>query len=377
MKILVVSHEYPPVGGGGANACEYITQAFALKGHKVTIVTAWFQGQADHEEVNGVEIYRIHSKREKMGHCNFSEMLRFIVKALPFSSKLEREKQFDICQIFFGIPSGPIGYYLKKKYELPYIIRFGGGDIPGFQDRFALLYKVLEPVIKVIWNNASALIANSQGLKDFALQFYAKKEIEIIPNGVDTEKFFPIERKQVNDKIDLLFVSRLIERKGIQFVIPKLKAIEEKTGKKIHLTIVGDGPYKGILQQITNENDVDSIVSFEGQKSKKELVKYYQNSDVFILPSKREGMPNVVLEAMACGLPIVMTPCEGSAELVSTNGIIANGDFADAIIEMINSKDIKMLGAESRRLAEDVFGWKNVADKYEFSIRNLKNSQYK
>ena len=64
------------------------------------------------------------------------------------------------------------------------------------------------------------------------------------------------------------------------------------------------------------------MVEFVGQKNKKEIVPFYQNADLFILPSAKEGMPNVVLEAMACGLPIIMTPCEGSKELVQDNGYI-------------------------------------------------------
>ncbi len=73
--------------------------------------------------------------------------------------------------VFFGIPSGPLGLYLKRKYEIPYVIRFGGGDIPGFQDRFSVIYKLIGPAIKAIWRNSDALVVNSSGLRKMALDY--------------------------------------------------------------------------------------------------------------------------------------------------------------------------------------------------------------
>lgn len=237
MKILMISHEYPPIGGGGANACMYLAREYAKVLHDVTIVSVWYEGQLETEDSYGIHIIRVKSKRRYKEHCSFLEMTDYLYKAWPIVKRLEKEHHFDICQVFFGIPSGPIGYALRKKYGVPYIIRFGGGDIPGFQDRFAVLYKMLGPFLKVIWSNADALIANSEGLKKLAVDFYDKKTIDVIYNGVDTNKFYPIIKSENgystdNKIIKILFVSRLIERKGLQFIIPKLKEIEKKSQKK-------------------------------------------------------------------------------------------------------------------------------------------------
>lgn len=365
MKILAVSHEFPPIGGGGANACYHLTKGFADRGHQVTVVTANYNQMPEKENMQGVQLIRVSSLRKHREHSNFKEMLSYLWKALWAALRLQKKEKYDVCLVFFGIPSGPIGYVLKRIYKLPYIIRFGGGDIPGAQVRFAKIYKLLGPVIKAIWRNADALVVNSQGLKDRAQGFYAKRDFQIICNGVNTDIFYPGSREKTGE-FRILFVSRLIEGKGLQFVIPKLQQIQENVNKNVKLIIVGNGPYRKTLENLTNECGAGKFVQFEGQRNKDELLRYYQNADVFILPSEQEGMPNVVLEAMACGLPIVMTPCEGSKELIGNNGYVVPVEaFSDRLIYLANHREECLeMGRESRRIVDSCFLWEKKVAEY-------------
>ena len=374
MKILVVSHEFPPIGGGGANACYFLTKCFADMGHRVDIVTANYKNLPTLQKLNGVNVYRLNSARKNKEHCGFGEMLSYLMKAMTYSEKLHKTNKYDICLVFFGIPSGPIGYRLKMKYKLPYIIRFGGGDIPGFQERFLTLYKLISPAIKKIWKHADARVANSEGLRRLALDFTDDYRFIVIPNGVDTEYFKPAlksENSDVNCKnnkshIRILFVSRLIERKGLQHILPYLDKIANNAHEEVTLTVVGDGPYRENLERIAKDCGVSSKVSFVGQKSREEILSFYQEADIFILPSSKEGMPNVVLEAMACGLPIVMTPCQGAEELIDGNGIVSDiSDFVDNVCRLISDSDLRLkFGEVSRERTVNMFGWKSIADSY-------------
>ena len=146
MRILVLSHEFPPVGGGGANACFYLTKGFCDRGHEVTVITANYNSLPEKEMMGGVNVIRVASKRINREYCSFSEMLGYLIKAWLMAQRMVKENNYDICQVFFGIPSGPIGYWMKKKYHIPYIVRFGGGDIPGFQTRFNVIYKIISQI---------------------------------------------------------------------------------------------------------------------------------------------------------------------------------------------------------------------------------------
>lgn len=368
MKILIITHEYPPIGGGGANACLNLAREYAGQGHEIVIVTTWFQGLAEEEQNGNVRIIRLKSKRKYLEHCGFPEMLDYLWRALIRADKLQRAEHFDICQVFFAIPSGPVGYYLKLRYHLPYIIRFGGGDIPGFQERFQSIYKFIGPFEKIIWKKADALVANSRGLKKLASDFYDKKEIRIITNGVDAKwlqnGIRPVDSHE--NEIRLLFVSRLIERKGLQFILPDLGRVNEQTGKRVTLTIVGDGPYRAELERIVAEHHLTGLVEFVGQKNKSELPQYYQAADIFVLPSKKEGMPNVVLEAMASGLPIVMTSCEGSEELIRDNGYaVPAPEFGDRLISLCQDEQLRhQMGSASLQLVRERFRWSSIAAEY-------------
>lgn len=375
MKILIVSHEYPPIGGGGANACMNLAREYGNAGHKVVILSAWYEGLEGTETWDNISIIRVHAKRKHLEHCGFAEMMDFLIKAIPVAKKLEKTNRFDICHVFFAIPSGPIAYILKRKYDLPYVIRFGGGDIPGFQERFAKVYKLIGPFEKQIWKYADALVANSSGLKKLAEDFYNKREILVIPNGVDNRAFSDeetaeyVESKCNDNVIRLLFVSRLIERKGLQFLLPQLNDIRhqcENLGRSVRLSVVGDGPYREELVRIAKESNVFDIVEFHGQRSKSELPNYYSQAEIFVFPSKKEGMPNVVLEAMSYGLPVVMTPCEGSEELIRDNGYaVPSDEFSKSIVKLVCDDALReQMGRRSKEIVEESFQWRQVANQY-------------
>lgn len=368
MHILCISHEFPPVGGGGATACKNITHWLGKEGDSVTVVTSAYKNSQLREKLDGISIIRVKCNRKSADHSSFSEMLSFLISAWRTIPGMVRREHYDACLVFFGIPSGPLGLYLKKRYHIPYIVRMGGGDIPGSQKRFDKVYKVISPVIKSVWRNAIAVVANSSAMENKAKAFFSQCRFSMIPNGVDASRYLP---QRHSDSLRLVTVCRIIEGKGIQHVIKALPALIEAANGKLSYTVVGDGPYRTQIELLAKELKIDHFIKIIGMVERDKVPDYLADSDVFILPSHSEGMPNVVLEAMAAGLPVVMTDCGGSKELISDNGIVVplsgnvEKDIENAIMKLLNDKSLRDRMGEAGRLhARNDFSWEANASQY-------------
>lgn len=370
MNILCISHEYPPVGGGGATACLNICKLFAEMGHHVVILTSAYLNTPSFEMVDGVEIHRVKSKRSSKDHSSFGEMLSFLVAAFKKVPLLIKSDKFDICHIYFGIPSGPLGWYIKKRWGIPYIVRLGGGDVPGTQKRFDKVYKLIGPFLKVIWKQADYVVANSQGICERAKAFSPNAQFVVIPNGIDPADFCNIQKTKPDDRFRVVTTARIIERKGIQHVIEAMPELIKLTNGKILYTIIGDGPYRPEIEQLAHQLGVSEHIEITGMIERSRVLLELAKSDVFVLTSHWEGMPNVVLEAMAVGLSIVMTNCEGSKELVKDNGMILSLEapivpqLINAIQKLMDPCIAKQCSQNSISLAIQTFTWANTTQAY-------------
>jgi glycosyltransferase involved in cell wall biosynthesis len=370
MKILLINYEFPPLGGGAGNATENIAKELASSGHEVSVLTTWFQDLPEIDFKKNYKIVRVKSRRKKLFRSNSLEMVSFALAAIK---KIEMVKEFkpDFSISFFSIPSGFVSYYFKRKMNTPYIVSLRGGDVPGFLPKNLKYYHLLtNGLTKLIWKNSISIIANSEGLKELAQKTAQsiKKNVAVVPNGVDANIFNSPDQINVMNKIKLLFVGRLVVQKRVGCLIHVLKDVINDGLTNIYCEIIGDGPLKIELLTLARRYEIEKHVKFLGWVDRNCLAKYYQNADIFVLPSSDEGMPNVLLEAMACALPIIASNIPGNNELVKHefNGILFSNrrGFAKAIRELAkNKKMIQKMGKNSLELSKR-YSWLVVAEMY-------------
>ena len=381
MRILLVNIEYPPLGGGGANATKYLVRQLVQRGHTVDVLTSLYPGLKRYEVIDGAKIYRIPVKRARMYFCSVREMLTFVTNSIIPALRLASKEKYDVVHTFFTVPCGHIGWLLKRTHGLPYVISARGGDVPGFKPHgYDKHYKRATPFIKALWRDANAVVAVSQGLRDQMYKVGAGAEdIEYIPNGVDMNEFAPGEGSR-DGKVHILCVTRLIHRKGIDYLLDAIKLVRERTSAPIHLDLVGTGVYQPTLQRRVQELAIEDVVTFHGAKQHDELPAIYQAADIFCLPSLAEGMANVLLEAQASGLPLVATHVGGSLELVhpEVNGyLVPKADpaaLSEKLLQLIDNKQLrKEFGVKSRQLAKS-FAWESVAAQYEEIYERIRNN---
>ena len=364
MKVLFFNYEYPPLGGGAANATEYILREYAkIPGLKVDLVTSSVDSEYHLDRIgNNVKVHRLPiGKSEKNLHYQSQkDLLVYIWKAYRFSKKLLKKEKFDLTHSFFTVPCGAISWIFWVTKKIPYIISLRGSDVPGYSDRFTFIYGSVSFLFKEIWRRSAAVVSNSQGLKDLALKTDPRRDIGIIYNGVDVEKFKPQSGKKEEGKTYLTVgASRITGRKGIVYLIDAIKTLSEKY-PNIYMDVMGEGNAKEDLEAHVRDLGLEDRIRFIGRVPKDETFVHYQN----------EGMSNAMLEALASGLPIISTNTGGADELVKNgvNGLIVKmkdgDDLADKIERLVVDKDLRSrMSAESRRLAEKM-SWENVAKQY-------------
>jgi glycosyltransferase involved in cell wall biosynthesis len=373
MNILLVNFEFPPVGGGGANATWYLVRELVKNGHQVDVLTSRFKGLKKREQINGATIYRIPVFRQRLDYCTVKEMASFAIAAIPYALMLAARKRYDVTHVFFGIPCGHIGWLLKRVFGIPYLISLRGGDVPGFKPHgYEKHYTRVKPLVKYLWDDCDALVAVSQGLRDQTLNIHQdlNKQITVIPNGVDLDEFKPVSSPSGNP-FTILVVSRLIRRKGIEYLLDAVRLLRERSTQPVQLLIAGDGLFREGLKRRVKENNLENIVTFLGSIPHEKLPAIYQQADLFCLPSLAEGMANVILEALASGLPIIATKTSGSLELVhpEVNGLLVQkadpADLMEKILILLNDPlKRRDFGQKSREMAKQ-FSWPMVTGMYE------------
>jgi len=372
MRILVINYEFPPLGGGAGNVAAYIARHVASQGVEVAILTSHFKGLPRQEVIDGYQVHRVPVLRHHVYKCSIYEMFSFVANSIIPSWRLARQFRPDLVHIHSGFPTGPLGYWLKITQGIPYIMTLHGGEVPGFlPEEVGTLQDILAPATRVVWSAASSVIAVSEGLRDLSLKAIPKVDIKVIPNGVDCQYFTPAERcREPDGPTRLLFVGRVVRQKGLSYLLHALAHLKSQGVVHWRLRIVGDGPMRAPLEAQAAECGIADWVTFTGWLPFETIPDEMRGADLFVLPSIVEGMPLVLLQAMACGLPVLATEVPGSVDLVEPggNGLLAPAKnppaLAEALAALLSDGMLcEAMGKRSREIALTM-DWSEIAKAY-------------
>ena len=367
LKILLINYEYPPFGGGAANATQQIALALVDAGHQVAVLTSAVGNDVNRHD--GVDLIPVNSKRRRYGQSNLLEMGGFLIRACWWVLRL-RQREWDVAIVFFGVPCGPVASLLKWRFDIPYIVSLRGGDVPGFEPQMTGLQFLLTPIRRLIYRNALDVVANSRSLASLS-ESHDPGPVTVIPNGVDTAFFRPENHSRGSgDDLRLLMSSRFHRQKRIPETLFLLNQARQ-AGVSFKLLLVGEGPDEGRIRKTITDLSLERCVTLMGWAERKKLVSIYQSVDCFLSLSLQEGMPNSVLEAMACELPVMLSDTPFHRELVKDKitGFLVNPEDASFLIEdlrLIDMNPVKAIeiGKKARELVEQEFSWSATASGY-------------
>ena len=343
MRLLMLNNEFPPLGGGtGTVNRAILTRLAGVPGLEIDLVTAALGRRTEREQFAGnVRLFKVPVNNQNLHHSSNRELLTYAALALPAALRLHRANPYDLIFAWSAVPAGGVALALHRLIGLPYILRVCGPDIPGFERRYGALYPILTPTIKAIWHGASKLVAKCQGEADMMLAVKPGLQIELVPNGVALDAF-PAAPIADGGPLRVLCVARLIERKGQQHLIEAVRRLRAE-GLAVQLELIGEGDARQANEELARHLGVAAWVTFAGYVPREQIAARYAAAHVFVLPSYNEGMSVATLEAMAAGLPTLVTRTGGAEELVA-EGVTG---------EIFNWADVDSLTAHLRRLAND------------------------
>jgi L-malate glycosyltransferase len=347
-KILVINYEYPPLGGGGGVATYDLAVEWA-KTCQVDVLTSSFKGLPKKEVVEGVTIYRVPILfRASRDTASFISMLSYLFFGFFKGISLARKNRYNVINTHFAVPSGPLGHIISKFFGIPNILSLHGGDIYDPSKKSSPHKSFFfKRVVRFILNRADRIVAQSNNTRDNAQKYYhPKKAIQVVPLPFHPPVIGKFSREEAGySRNDFLIISigRVVKRKAYDLLIRALFQIRDN---KVKLVIVGDGPEKQNLQNLTDYLGLRDRVSFTGFISSEEKYGYLSKADLFALTSLHEGFGIVFMEAMYCGLPIVCTNNGGQTDFIFSgkNGLLLNvgdiGACAENIDRLRNDKKL-------------------------------------
>ena len=303
---------------------------------------------------------------ENMNKSWLAKLQVITMTAIFFVEALRKSRDADVIYANW-LGAGLVGALVGLSRKLPLVTSFRGDD--GYLARERFLWRI---IARFVISQSSALAPVSRQLGDICVELGAEKNKVFTPAfGVDTGMFCPgVRSKTQGDPVRIVFAGSLIPKKGVQDL---LRALSSSEFNNTVLEVLGEGFFSDDLKRMAVEYNISARVNWHGLTTPRQVAETMKSSDILCLPSHTEGSPNVVKEAMSCGLPVVATRVGGVPDLVSDGetGLLFEIGNIDQLIEKLGIvvHDVPLrqsMGKKGRKkILDSGMDWKDTADQFD------------
>lgn len=362
-NILIFSYAYAPLIGGAEIAVKELTERLAADFSFDMVTRRFSRAHPRVETLGAVSVHRV-------GGGKF--FFPFAASLRAFS--LHRHNRYDAVWAIMANRAGAAALLFKLFHpRVPLVLTLQEGDpIPDIMRKVGLLH----PFFKMIFTHANAVTAISTYLAEWAKKMCAKNVV-VVPNGFDVfwfdknqtplgdsrKRFRVIEGFKENDKI-IITTSRLVHKNAVDMIIYSLKYLAN-----FHLLVLGDGPLRSDLESLVKRLNLSERVHFKGQISNSRIIHFLNIADIFIRPSRSEGMGISFIEAMGAGLPVIATPVGGIPDFLKDKetGLFCKVNDPKSIAEAVLLLDDQpalreAITAGALRMVKEKYDWNIIAD---------------
>ena len=376
-KICLVTHFFPPHIGGIEKVADEQCRRLVKLGYQVSVLTSKTSKQSE-PRAEGIKVfsYSILNLAERVG------VPYPVLSFKAYKNFVEAIKKCDIVHAHgHAYMSSYIACKVAQKYKKPFILTQHNTFI-DYQSWLNMVEHVNDWTVgRVVLKGSDRVITVSRKTMEYVLKLGADmSKTSVMHNGVDTTFFHPMNRKENRGKLGLpknktliLTIRRLVYKNGLDTFIESASLLTRDYPYLLFI-VIGKGPNRTLIEKRVRELGIGDNVRLAGFVPEKLLPLYYNAADYFVIPSSSgEGLPLVLLEAMACGLPVIATTVGGTPEIIKDmkNGVLVPPRNPEALAETISkfllNKEMGLaIGEEARKTVEDKFTW-------EENVRRLQN----
>lgn len=353
---------------------------------RVTVVTSHSPGALARESMDGVDVIRYRyapgaleslvyggGMAANLRRAPWKAVLLpgFLVSMLLAAFRVLRNTPIEVIHAHWLLPQGLVARWVARGRGVPYVVTSHGGDLFGLRGRLATRLK------RAVADASAAMTVVSTAMRDEARGLGLRPPtLDVLPMGVDLQSRFVPDAKVQRDRDRLLFVGRLVPKKGLAHLLEALPLVAARRPGVV-LDIAGFGPQQAALRDQARRLGIASRVDFIGAMPQHELPALYRRASLFVAPFVRdasgdqEGLPVALMEAIGCGCPAVVGFVPGLEDLLgdATRAIsVVSGDhaaLADAIVSALEDPAAAMARANAlREAATGKVGWSSIAGAY-------------
>jgi glycosyltransferase involved in cell wall biosynthesis len=380
MKILMVISQFHPIIGGTENQAKILAQKLVEKGMDVDIITGWWKfGTPRKEVIERVKVFRNFSCWQMFGIKGI-RTLGVLIYMMSLGIYLIRHgNKYDMIHVHQVLYPAFVSVFIGKKFlRKSVLVKNACSGLTNEINQLKNLPLGDQQLRYLVKNMDLLVVLSVEAEKEFKAMGYPGAKIVCVPNGVAISS---ASKNTYGEVVRVLTIARLDRQKGIDILIRAwIKAAQMKSVPK--LIILGDGPQAIELKNLVKSLGITHSIEFKGIV--RNVEEYLRDADLFILPSRAEGLSNALLEAMSYGIPCIATNVGGNPEVLgmnenrtippgeyvlAKNGVLVNPDDVNGLSQAIpylvrNGRLREMLGKRGRHFVQKHYSIDSIADRY-------------
>lgn len=388
-RILLLTSTFPRWQGDKEPPFVYELSRRLAQNFDILVLAPHAQGARSLEEIDGIKVVRFRYCLEKWERLAYEGGIianlkkakwryllipPFLLGQLFAITQILRKNRIDVIHAHWIFPQGfmaVIARILFVGYKPVIVCTSHGGDLFGLPGKMFLHLK------RFVMNQVDKMTVVSEAMQSYAYMLVQRRDIEVISMGVDTAETFTPRPSVERARYELLFVGRLVEKKGLRYLVLAMPEILKQFRESI-LIVAGTGPEESVLRELAQSVGVAAHIQFIGAVDNHLLPDLYRHASVFVAPSvvagsgDQEGLGLVLVEALACECPVLASDLAAMRDVVidGVTGLIArqgdSGDIARKVIELLEvPAKGRSLAQAGRRYVAGRFDWMLIAERYE------------